>query len=90
MAIERIKAKLSDTWRVTYATILPKKMTVLQKLSLQKVSTTKGIATKGIGYKRFRQQKVSETKGVDFHFSIGGPPSLPSRSALPLSLVNLT
>ena len=58
-----------------------KKMTVPQKLSLQKVSTTKGIATKGIGYQRFRQQKVSETKGVDFHFSLG---------AWPLSLVNLT
>ena len=58
MAIERIKAKLSDTWRVTYATLLHKKMTVLQKLSLQKVSTTKGIATKGIGYKRYQKQKV--------------------------------
>ena len=47
-----------------------KKMTVLQKLSLHKVSTTKGIATKGIGYKRFRQQMVSETKGVDFYSSL--------------------
>ena len=49
-------------------------MTVLQKVFLQKVSTAKGIAikgiaTKGIGYKRFRQQKVSATKGSDFHFS---------------------
>ena len=52
--------------------------------------TTKAIAAKGIDYKRYRQQKVSETKGVDFHFSLGGPPSLPSRSAWPLSLVNLT
>ena len=75
-------------------------MTVLQKVSLQNVSTkkgigtngiaTKGIATKGIGYQRFRQQKVSETKGVDFHFSLGRPPNLPSRSAPPPSLVNLT
>ena len=50
-------------------------MTVLQKVFLQKVSTAKGIAikgiaTKGIGYKRFRQQKVSETKGVDFYSSL--------------------
>ena len=52
--------------------------------------TTKAIAAKGIDYKRYRQQKVSETKGVDFHFSLGGPPSLPSRRAWPLSLVNLT
>ena len=38
---------------LTYATILHKKMTVLQKLSLQKVSTTKGI-----GNKRYRSKKV--------------------------------
>ena len=37
--------------------------------------TTKAIAAKSIDYKRYRQQKVSETKGVDLHFSLGGPPS---------------
>ena len=52
--------------------------------------TTKAIAAKGIDYKRYRQQKVSETKGVDFHFSLGRPPTLPSRTAPPPSLVNLT
>ena len=92
MPIERIKSKLSDILYVkSYSCYnITKKMTVLQKLSLQKVSTTKGIATKGIGYQRFQQQKVSETKGVDFHFSLGRPPNLPSRSAPPPSLVNLT
>ena len=56
----------------------------------KKVRATKAIAAKGIDYKWYRQQKVSETKGVDFHFSLDGLPSLPSRSAWPLSLVNLT
>ena len=83
MPIERIKSKLSDILYVkSYSCYnITKKMTVLQKLSLQKVSTTKGI-----GYKRFRQQKVSETKG--FYFSL--VTNLPSRSAPPPSLVNLT
>ena len=78
MAIERIKAKLSDTWRVTYATILPKKMTVLQKLSLQKVSTTKGI-----GNKRYQKQKV-----LIFIFHKAGP--LACLAAAPGPLINLT
>ena len=64
MAIERIKAKLSDTFRVTYATILHKNDRTTKAI------VAKGIATKGIGYKRFRQQKVSETKGVDFYSSL--------------------
>ena len=36
----------------------------------KKVRTTKAIAAKGIDYKWYRQQKVSETKGVDFHFLV--------------------
>ena len=82
MPIERIKSKLSD--------ILYVKSYSCYNITKKNDRTTKAIAAKGIDYKRYRQQKVSETKGVDFHFSLGGPPSLPSRSAWPLSLVNLT
>ena len=41
---------------------------------------TKGIATKCIGYKRYWQQKVSATNGIDH------PPCLPSLGARPPSL----
>ena len=54
-------------------------MTVIKKVPLQRVLTTKAIGTKGIatkdittkgiGYKRYRKQKVSSTKGINFHFS---------------------
>ena len=77
MPIERIKSKLSD--------ILYVKSYSCYNITKKKDRTTKAIAAKGIDYKRYRQQKVSETKGVDFHFSLGGPPSLPSRSAWPLN-----
>ena len=82
MPIERIKSKLSD--------ILYVKSYSCYNITKKNDRTTKAIAAKGIDYKRYRQQKVSETKGVDFHFSLGRPPNLPSRSAPPPSLVNLT
>ena len=77
MPIERIKSKLSD--------ILYVKSYSCYNITKKNDRTTKAIAAKGIDYKRYRQQKVSETKGVDFHFSLDGPPSLPSRSAWPLN-----
>ena len=55
MPIKRIKSKLSD--------ILYVKSYSCYNITKKNDRTTKAIAAKGIDYKRYRQQKVSATKG---------------------------